>query len=381
MIMLVLVFHAGASYGTGVAFWPFHENNPSGVIDFFMFLCDVFFMSILFFIAGYFVLPDLRKKGVRGFIKSKLKHLGLPWLIITAAVLPVLDYVHYVFNHAKQSIAAANFMEYWLLCMKKISEFYVGWLDMAAYYYMSDNFYQRYVWFISLLLFFCIIFALLHTVKSRIIKPKTITADSNRKIVTTVSLYSLVIIVLFAIIRFMIYREFMDNGWFSLGNIIQFQFGKIVLYGCFFGLGVRAYSGTWFAANNNFWKTRVWAIICFCLFGLNMLALKNISSAEHPLVIAKIAFCAVYPLWALSFWGVFISFGYRHWNRPTKFSVRLAHNSYTMYLAHYIVPFTLPLLLSTFAIPAFAKFGIVAIITVIFSYAVSAFILKPLSKL
>ncbi|MDR2510440.1 MAG: hypothetical protein LBC77_07345 [Spirochaetaceae bacterium] len=34
IIMLVLIFHSGASYGTGVAFWPFHEENPSGAIDF-----------------------------------------------------------------------------------------------------------------------------------------------------------------------------------------------------------------------------------------------------------------------------------------------------------------------------------------------------------
>ena len=380
IIVLVLIFHSGASYGTGVAFWPFHEDNPNGVIDFFMFVCDVFFMAVMFFIAGYFVLPDLLKKGLWRFIKDKLKRLGLPWFIITVTALPALDYIHYVFNHIKPSLPPIGFMEYWLLSMKKIGEFYVGWMDMSAYYYMTDNFYQRYVWFISLLLFFCIIFGLLYNVKRCIIKQNIQSIDSNQNIFTILSICSIVMIGLFSIIRFMVYPEFMDSGWFSLGNIIQFQYGKIVIYGCFFGLGIRAYSGKWFTENNDFWKARVWAMICFCLFGLNMLALKHLSSSENPLLIAKIAFCTLYPLWALSFLGLFVSFGYRHWNRFTEFNVRLAENSYNMYLVHYIVPFTFPLLLSNIPIPVFIKFIIVSIFTLIFSYAFSVFIVKPLLK-
>ena len=251
---------------------------------------------------------------------------------------------------------------------------------MSAYYYMADNFYQRYVWFISLLLLFCIMFGLLYSLKRRIIKQNILSIDSNRNIFKILSICSLVMIVLFGIIRFMFYPEFMDNGWFSLGNIIQFQCGKIVIYGCFFGLGIRAYSGKWFAENNGFWKPWVWAIICFCLFGLNMLVLKNLSSSEEPLLIAKLVFCALYPLWALSFWGFFVSFGYRHWNRPTELNMRLAENSYNMYLVHYIVPFIFPLILSYVSIPVFIKFIIVSIFTLVFSYAFSVFIMKPLPK-
>jgi hypothetical protein len=308
IIICVLVVHSGASYGTGVAFWPFHEDNPSGIIDFLMFIGDVFLMAIMFFIAGYFVLPDLLKKGLWGFIKNKLKRLGLPWFVITVTVLPVLDYIHYVFNHIKQSLPPANFMEYWLLSMKKIGEFYVGWMDMSAYYYMTDSFYQRYVWFISLLLFFCIIFGLLHSVKKLLFKQKTGEIDLERNIHKALFICSIIMIVLFGIIRFTVYPEFMDNGWFSLGNIIQFQCGKIVIYGCFFALGIRAYSEKWFAGNNGFWSPWIWVIICFCLFGLNMLVLKNLSSSEAPLLIAKIAFCILYPLWTLSFWGFFCFF-------------------------------------------------------------------------
>ena len=28
MVVLVLIFHSGASYGTLVGFWPYHDPNP-----------------------------------------------------------------------------------------------------------------------------------------------------------------------------------------------------------------------------------------------------------------------------------------------------------------------------------------------------------------
>jgi hypothetical protein len=94
MVLLVLLFHAGASYGSMVAFWPYHDPNPSELIDHIMPLLDVFMMSILFFIAGYFALPSLQKRGGRRFLAAKFRRLGIPWLVVTFFLLPVLDYIH-----------------------------------------------------------------------------------------------------------------------------------------------------------------------------------------------------------------------------------------------------------------------------------------------
>jgi hypothetical protein len=33
IIILVLILHSGASYGTGVDFWPFHDNNPNKMAE------------------------------------------------------------------------------------------------------------------------------------------------------------------------------------------------------------------------------------------------------------------------------------------------------------------------------------------------------------
>ncbi|MHB9294649.1 putative Glucans biosynthesis protein C [Pillotina sp. SPG140] len=160
IVILVLILHSGASYGAGVEFWPFHDANLSGAIDFFMFLCDVFLMAVMFFIAGYFAFPSLVKKGTFRFLKDKLKQIGIPWIVIILFLLPVIDYIHYVNYCTVQSAPITAFPEYWVLSIKKIAEFRTGWMDMSKYLNMNEAFYQRYMWFLSLLMLFFVIFTL-----------------------------------------------------------------------------------------------------------------------------------------------------------------------------------------------------------------------------
>jgi hypothetical protein len=186
-------------------------------------------------------------------------------------------------------------------------------------------------------------------------------------------------VLLFGVFRFT-YPQFMNSGWFSIGNIFQFQLGKVVIYANCFMIGILAFSGKWFSNNNGIGKIWIWAIICFCLFGLNMLALKNITSSETPPLVYKLAFCVLYPLWALSFVGFFISFAQKLMNCSTKLYKNLSENSYNMYLVHYIFPYSLPLLLSNLNIPVLIKFLLVSVSTIICSFIISKFIIKKLLK-
>jgi len=81
MVLLVLIFHSGASYGSMVAFWPYHDQKPTEFVDIIMLLFDVFMMSILFFITGYFALPSLQKKGSERFLEGKFKQTLAPLLL------------------------------------------------------------------------------------------------------------------------------------------------------------------------------------------------------------------------------------------------------------------------------------------------------------
>jgi hypothetical protein len=106
---MVPVFHSGAAYSSAVNSWPYHEKASSGLIGIFMLFGDVFMMSILIFIAGYFALPSVKKRGIARFLANKLKVLMLPWLVITVIVVPILDYINFSFQNSE----TVNFISYW----------------------------------------------------------------------------------------------------------------------------------------------------------------------------------------------------------------------------------------------------------------------------
>jgi hypothetical protein len=381
MVVLVLIFHSGASYGSMVTFWPFHEAKPTEFVDIIMILLDTFMMGILFFIAGYFALPSLQKKGGKRFLGSKFKRLGIPWLIVTILVLPILDYIHYYVQSVESGLSVRNYATHWQLSMKKISELHVGLLDMSQYLDMTEQFYQRYMWFPSLLLLFFILFWLFFEAKTKWMtaseRSTSEETTSNQSIYLALSVIGLVTVLLFTLVKFFFSLEPTDMLWFSLGNIFQFQLAKLVFYAPYFVLGVYAYSKKWFTNGRDIGRPLVWGLVCFLLMIANMLIARNLTRSNEPSMWLQLAFVLLYPIWTLSFLGMFTAYAVRRWNLATTLNRKLADNSYNMYLVHYVIVMTLPLLLSTWIAPTLVKFGVVALITIGLSYGISRYILKP----
>jgi len=383
MVILVLVFHSGASYGSIVALWPYHNPNPTEAVDIIMMLLDVFMMSILFFIAGYFALPSLQKKGDRRFLEGKVKRLGIPWLVVTILVLPVLDYVHYYTQSLSKGFSPREYGTHWWLSIKKITEFHIGPMRMSEYLDMTEHFYQRYMWFLSLLLLFFVVFWLLYKarekwgrVSERPIREETL---SNRSVYRALAIVGLLNVLLFALIKFTLSSPAnpFDFVWRSLGNLVQFETAKLAFYAPYFGLGVYAYSRKWFTSGADFGRPWVWGLICFTLMVVNMLVGRSITRSGEPSMGLQLAFVVLYPLWTLSFLGMFTAFASRRWNNAGPLGRELAANSFNMYLVHYVFVMTLPLLLSAWVGgPVLAKFVIVALATILLSYGISKYVIK-----
>jgi glucan biosynthesis protein C len=387
MVLLVLVFHSGASYGSMVTFWPYHDPNPTEFVDLMMLLLDVFMMSILFFIAGYFALPSLQKTGSRRFLEGKFKRLGIPWLVVTILVLPVLDYIHYSTRSLSQGLLPRNYGIHWWLSIKKITEFHTGPMRMSEYLDMTEHFYQRYMWFLSLLLLFFVLFWLLYKARdkwSRVSeRPIREEMASNSSIYRVLSLVGLLNILLFALVKLLLSSpaDPFDMVWLSLGNLVQFETAKLAFYVPYFSLGVYAYSRQWFTSGKDLGRPGVWGLICFLLMVANLLVGRSMSRAAEPSMGLQISLLLLYPLWTLSFLGLFTAFASRRWNRATPRGRERAANSYNMYLVHYLFVMTLPLLLSAWAAgPALAKFAIVALSTVLLSYGISKYVIKRHSR-
>jgi len=388
MVLLVLVFHSGASYTSMVSFWPFHEENSSNLVEIITILTDTFSMTVLFFIAGYFALPSLQKKGGMEFLKGKFKRLGIPWLVIILGVLPVLDYIHY-FNQATHAgLQIHGYATHWLLSIRKFAEFKVGRLQMSEYLDLTQHFYQRYMWFLSLLFLFFIAFWLIYEIarnwgwfSTPSVEEKS---SSNKPVYTALGWFGFLSIMIFSVVKTFASSRAnpTDLVWFSLGNIFQFQMAKLAFYIPGFGLGVYAYSKRWFANGQNFGRPGVWGWIVLILMAVNLFIGRTMTRMPNPSLVLQALFLVLYPLWTLSFLGWFAAFGYRRWNKASSFNQTLASNSYNMYLVHYVFVMTLPLLLSFWVEGlVLLKFGIVAFTTIVLSYGVSRFLIRSYPRL
>jgi hypothetical protein len=388
MVLLVLVFHAGASYGAFPPFWPFREAETSEVITHIMPLLEVFMMSILFFIAGYFALASLRRKGSRRFLAGKFKRLGIPWLAVIVLLLPVLDYIHYHRQSLAVGLSPRGFGSHWWLSMKKIAEFRVGRMSMSGFLDMTQHFYQRYMWFLSLLLLFFVLFWLLYKVRekwSRSAGSSGLTeARSGGAAYAALAATAVLNVVLFILVKTA--TATLDNPfdmvWFSLGNVVQFELTKLAFYVPYFGLGVYACSRRWFEGETRLGQPWAWGAACFLMTAATMMVARSMIRATEPPLGLQLTLALLYPLWTFSFLGVFVVSAARYWNRATLLTRKLAANSYNMYLAHYAVVMTLPLLLSAWTGgSALVKFGIVALVTILVSYAASEYIIRPRPRL
>ena len=380
MVILVLIFHSGASYGSMVSFWPYHDPNPMELIDIVMLLGDVFMMTILFFIAGYFALETIQKKNSRNFLMAKVKQIGIPWLVITTLVLPVLDYIHYSTQSNNIGIVPRSFGMHWWLSIKKITELKIGRMQMSEYLNMTEHFYQRYMWFLSLLLLLFILFTIFYKVTWNQKWYEEKYEITKKSIIFALTGTALLSVVLFAIVKVFVSspENPFDMVWFSLGNIFQFELAKLAFYIPCFGLGVYARSRKWFTEGHNIGRPGVWGWIVFVLLILNMFVGRAMTRSLEPSWILQIAFLVLYPLWTLYFLGFFVSLAANRWNASSRFYRELASNSYGMYLAHYVFVMTLPLLLSGWVGGnVLVKFGLVSITTIILSYLVSRYMIKP----
>ena len=94
LTVVVIVHHAAGSFTEGgfvdfgvayTAFMPFGES--------FQFINNGFFMSMFFFISGYFTPRGYRSKGARVFLRARLLRLGIPFAVFALVLNPLLPWL------------------------------------------------------------------------------------------------------------------------------------------------------------------------------------------------------------------------------------------------------------------------------------------------
>lgn len=383
LVIFVILFHTAAAYCRQVPFWPFHDSSivaEQGPLDILMMYIDVFNMPIFFFIAGYFALPTIQRKGALKYLKSKLTRLGIPLLLIAVFILPFLDYTHYYTQTINKGIDPTNFIEYWIQSIVRITEFDIGLLDLSTYSYMTNQFYQRYAWFLSELLAFLVIFCFIYVMWNKWMKGNDV-ATSIGKYFSSEKRTFMLIVLGFAIGASYFLVDFFSSvgtSFFTLGNIIQFQPIKLGMFVGYFALGVYANSRKWFTDENPLASIKTSALTAVILsIVMIIVGRAYFRDTTHSLVLSM-GFAFSLSFLGLSLLVLFTSLAMKYWSKPSIFQQKVTSNSYRMYLVHYIPVMIFPLFLGSWTgIIAEIKFLIIFLASLLVSYVTSQYFLLP----
>ena len=371
MIVLVIVYHSVAAYAIVAPHWIVHDTNTFAA-DITRELFDVFVMPVLFFAAGYFALPSLEKKGVREFLKDKIKRLLAPWALAVLIILPLALY--------DQPVKPIRpFWKYWLSYLSsfevrlRFTQAPVGPTTQAIY------------WFISLLFAFFLLFALVYTLARRWRGGATLPA--GRKMTTSNSvLVALVVFGLLTSATYFILLLFVpDSSWFTLHMFLEFQVTRLVPYAGYFTFGVYAQSRGWFADGKPLGSLALWgaisAVLAVAYLVVGQPVFADTAGTANLPVGFLLVFAFLRSFLLLSLLVVFVSFGVRYWNYASGLDRQLAAASYNIYLVHFFIVVALQVaLLKWMGGPVPVKIAIVFLAALVSSFAISRWVLARHSR-
>lgn len=105
-LTLGVFFHATMSWLPGPQVWPVKDGAESLILSGAFFTLHMFRMTLFFVIAGFFARMMLERRGTAGFVKDRLKRIGLPlvafWPISIGTIIAISIWA-YVSTHPGQA--------------------------------------------------------------------------------------------------------------------------------------------------------------------------------------------------------------------------------------------------------------------------------------
>jgi hypothetical protein len=192
------------------------------------------------------------------------------------------------------------------------------------------------LWFLSPLLFFFFVFALLHhglRQRSETLPSEMRTGyPSNKSVFLVLVLVSVMTAVLTLLMFWLFTKEPGREPWVIIASVVQFQPTRVCLYGICFGLGIYAFYKNWFDNGKTPGNLIFWIVSTLALWFAKEMVLASLLSrftmtlgVIHETIRAFLVFSIIMTL---------IAFGGNHWRSASRFNRLLAKNSYTIYLIH-----------------------------------------------
>ena len=366
----VILYHSAGAYSLYTPYWSVHDGT-SIVATSLRELVDVFIMPLFFFLAGYFSLSSLSKKGSWGFFKSKFWELGFAWIVIVLLVLPFSWWA------VNRQTVTGGYLSLWLTWIQGIGQTRLGVFETPA------QSVHLHFWFISLLFAFFIAFLLIYKIAGNFaVKHFSVaeTAASNRK----TGLALLAFGVLCTVGYFVSLLLVPDTSWLTINLFLEFQPSKLFIFVACFGLGIYAYSKNWFSngkqiGNLNLWiPATILLSAAFLVVGQDIFQNPLTTTALSPAYLLVYAALRSFLLLTITF--MVCSLGVRYFNRPSKTISTVANNSYNIYLLHIFFVSTFQDILMIWSVPIEIKIAMVFGVSLLISYSISRWIFKKTSR-
>jgi hypothetical protein len=357
--VLVVAHHSSLAYTTFASFnrqayilstHPIVDEQRWVGLDIFENFNDVFFMSLMFFISGMFVLPSLSRKGVAAFIRDRFFRLFLPFAAgVTLLMLPAY-YPAYYIAHGRHDIK-----------------------DYIIDYFTTEAWPVGPPWFIWVLFFYNIVFALLYP----LLKTKM---ENTSYALATWNFHPWILIAGLTIITWVLYVPMAmwlgPYTWTGIGPF-DFQKSRSLLYFGYFVLG--ALAGNASAGKGIFSDTHslvkrwpLWVVLCLFIYTLLTVIPAPLKAMVDAGSIPSLAgWLIYYTLYVLSctfsciaFLATFKALAHR----PGKWWDSLSANAYSIYLVHYIFVVWCQYALLDSNAPALLKFMITFVVALACSW-------------
>jgi glucans biosynthesis protein C len=345
-IILVIVLHAAITYmADPPSWWYVIDPDRSVVFTWLVLAVDVPIMQVLFFVAGYFAVRSLQRRGPQGFIREKVVRLAIPWILGVVLLAPLATYMNYVSRGVP-----TGYLQFWT------SDFWGPMFQQSVY------------WFLGVLFV-----AFLVLVYAYLLPARAVLQAGQPRVEQPRARLFFWFILLTAGGSILYSPNLGLDGWRSLSYLFVVQPARIAFYVGYFILGIYAERHGWFTEAGFRPRLAPWGAGCV-IAGLVYLAFRMAGpDMSLPSQAVESALFSTFCLAALIA-GVAL---FRRWIDGAGLAWRtLAANSFGIYYVHPLVLYPLAYVLVGVAIPAIAKLAILVVATLLGSLAVSVLVLK-----
>ncbi|MGB8683357.1 MAG: acyltransferase [Candidatus Binatus sp.] len=313
---------------------------------------DDFFMSLMFFLSGLFVWSSLQRKGNAGFVRDRMRRLGIPFLFAAAIIAPLAYYPSYLLTTGAHT--ATGYIHDWLS--------FGDWPTGPA-------------WFIWLLLAFDLAGAALFAVAPNFGEMLGRLASNAREHPVR---FFLLLLAASAATFIPMAVIFGTAAWTSIGPF-QFQTARLFHYAVYFlaGIGVGAYGidrgllAPDGKLARHWGRWTLWMVVAFLLsvvFFLIAISKNSPLSANSANLIGGAFYALACASISFAFLALFVRFATRRrWIYDS-----LSENEYGMYLIHYAFVSWLQLAILSSSLPAIEKGILVFAGVLLLSWGASA---------